>query len=573
MGAEAERGIALRSSVIALVLALVLLPVLPGRAEAASAQFRAYWVDAFGTGIFTPAEVDKLVADSKAANINALVVQVGRRGDCFCNRASMPRTQASIAAFPYDPLQTLIDKAHAQGIEVHAWIITTAIWNSLIPPADPSHVFNTHGPSKTGYDNWIMSRSDGANRGGADYYLDPGHPAAADYIAEMYLSVIRNYDVDGVNFDRVRYPDLNLGLNVPSWGYNPVAVARFREATGRSDTPMPTDPQWAQWRRDQVTNIVRKVYVESYAIKPHVSISADTITYGHGPQSPSVGAWESTRTYAEVLQDWRAWMREGILDLNIPMNYKREYCTTIDRSGPGCFGLDQQRMFEEWNEFAKDHQYSRQTAIGAAIYLNTIAGSVAQVRKALAPSTAGNTGVGWVGYSYRTPDCRTNSSCPPFRSADLSRAELTRGLTQPSEYDSVTPPVFADPAAVPVMAWKAAPTLGHVRGTVRSEVGRPLDQVRVDLYDAETDAFITTKTTDGSGWFGVVDLTPARYKAVVDPTVAYGRRVMTFGVNAGKVSTVEIDVKLVAERPNAQRGAQAAGFDPLEVDEQPNGQR
>ena len=77
------------------------------------------------------------------------------------------------------------------------------------------------------------------------------------------------------------------------------------------------------------------------------------------------GGWENTRTYREVLQDWRGWMEEGILDLNIPMNYKREHFTTEPNN--------QRRMYEEWNEFARDHQYARDVAIGAAIYLNFVA--------------------------------------------------------------------------------------------------------------------------------------------------------------------------------------------------------
>jgi uncharacterized lipoprotein YddW (UPF0748 family) len=144
-----------RSSGLALGMALLVAVVgallAPGPADAAGEdQFRAYWVDAFGEGIFTPAQVEELVTDAKAGNFNALVVQIGRRGDCFCNNAVMPRTQAAIAPYPYDPLQTLIERAHAEGIEVHAWIIATAIWNSGVAPLDPTHVYNTHGPSKTG---------------------------------------------------------------------------------------------------------------------------------------------------------------------------------------------------------------------------------------------------------------------------------------------------------------------------------------------------------------------------------------------------------------------------------------
>src|SRR2546428_8569898 len=122
----------------------------------------------------------------------------------------------------------------------------------------------------------------------------------------MYLSVARTHALHGLNFDRARYPDPPLGAGPAdnAWGYNPVALDRFQGATGRTDRPLPNDPQWSQWRRDQITNIVRKVWVEAYAVKPNLRISADTITYGDGPQGYG-GAWTQTRPYRETLQDWR----------------------------------------------------------------------------------------------------------------------------------------------------------------------------------------------------------------------------------------------------------------------------
>ena len=500
-------------------------------------QFRAYWVDAFGEGIYNETEVNQLVAASKAANMNAIVVQIGRRGDCFCNNALMPRTHANIAPLPYDPLQTLIDRAHAEGIEVHAWIIATAIWQGSTPPANPNHVYNTHGPSKTGYDNWVMTRYDGSRPG--DTYLDPGHPAAADYIVSMYTSLAENYDIDGLNFDRIRYPDGQLAAwpNDNSWGYNPVALERFHAATGRTDRPLPNDAEWSQWRREQITNIVRRVYLETHVINPDIRISADTITYGNGPAQ--LGGWEASRPYRETLQDWRAWMEEGILDLNIPMNYKREWCV-VGNEGPGCFGFPQRAWYENWNEFIKDHQYNRQTTVGSALYLNSLTDSVIQVRKALADSAAGNPSHGWVGYSYRNPDSQALSGA---RTGAASRAELARALTEPSEYDSETPPVFADPSVVPEMTWKTQPTTGHVLGTVRTANGTALDQVAVELRDAETDALVAVRLTDGTGNFGFVDVVPGRYKVVVDGGAANGRRVIAFGVSAGKVTDVAVTPK------------------------------
>ena len=487
---------------------------------AVGGQLRAFWVDAFGDGLYTQAQIDQLVSDVKAANMNAILAQVVRRGDCFCNRSSLPRTAvAGVSPAPFDPLQSLIDAAHAQGIAVYAWIITTGIWQGPAAPTDPAHAFNQHGPSASGAANWIDYRSDGASNLNNEYFIDPGHPDAAQYIVNMATSIASSYAVDGINLDRIRYPDGNFGTNVPSWGYNPTALARFQSATGRTDRPTNTDAAWTQWRRDQVTNIVRKIYLETYAIRRGITISADTISYGSGPQS--VGGWEKTRTYAEVLQDWAGWLREGILDLNIVMDYKRD----TDAS--------QRTWYLQWSDFAKDAQLGRASAIGSALYLNDLPASVRQARTATAPSAAGSPSAGWAGYSYRTPDAATDAGT---RTGASARAELINALTKPSADDPVTPPLFAAPAAAPAMPWKDQPALGQLRGIAIDTNGTPIAGAAVTLYDAG-DRAVGQRVTDGSGWFGFVDLAPGGYRATIDSPSA---RASSGGVSvtAGQVATV-----------------------------------
>ena len=479
-------------------------------------QFRAFWADAFGEGINDQAQIDALVAATKAAHANAIVAQVVRRGDCFCLRSGLPVNESVAAGF--DPLQALINTAHAQGVEVHAWVIAIAMWNSITPPKDPSHIFNVHGPATSGRDNWVMTRSDGLARLSDDWMLDPGHPDAAAWVANAATSIVRNYDVDGINLDRIRYPDGNLGSLVPSWGYNPTAVARFRAETGRSDTPSNTDPQWTQWRRDQVTGIVRRIYLESTALKPRIRVSADLITYGYGPQT--TGSWENTRAYAEQLQDWRGWLREGILDTAMLMNYKRDSLAT------------QHQMYDEWNEFAKDNQYRRSVVIGSALYLNDIASSVSQVRRALAPSAAGNNAIGWVGYSYRTPDALADAGT---RSGAISRAELIKALTQPSQYDAGTP-IFADVPTVPPMSWKTQPIFGHLRGTALATNGTLLTGTALHIVEPASGAMLRTTTSDGSGWFGFVDLPTGTYRVTTESPRVTGGVLGQATIVAGTVS-------------------------------------
>jgi uncharacterized lipoprotein YddW (UPF0748 family) len=532
-----------------LVVVLVALGLtLPARAAAPapdhgavattpSGQLRAFWVDAFGDGMYTQAQVDQLVGDVKAANMNAIVAQVVRRGDCFCNRSSLPRTTtAGVSPAPFDPLQALIDAAHAQGIQVHAWIITTGVWQGPATPTDPAHAFNQHGPSTTGVNNWIDYRSDGADRLVNEYFIDPGHPDAAAYIVRMATSIASSYNVDGINLDRIRYPDGNLGTNLPSWGYNPTAIARFQAATGRQDRPAASDAAWTQWRRDQVTNVVRKIYLETYAIRPTIRISADTITYGSGPQS--VGGWEKTRTYAEVLQDWVGWLREGIIDLNIAMDYKRD----TDPS--------QRSWYAQWSDFAKDVQGPRQSAVGSAIYLNDIASSLRQARTAVAASSAGSPSAGWVAYSYRTPDAATDAGT---RSGASARTQLINALTKASADDPVTPALFATPAVVPPMPWKEQPTQGQLRGTAVSAAGSPITQAAVTLYDAANSA-VAQRVTDGSGWFGFVDLVPGAYRVTIDSPSAVA--------STGAVSVVAGQVASVSPAPAACASSTGPGIPP-----------
>ena len=124
------------------LMSLLILSAFPAEAREPSDQreFRAFWVDAFHDGIKTPEQVDKLIADAQRANVNALIVQVRRRGDAYFNRALEPRTEDPALQPGFDALQYLIDKAHSGSprIEVHAWLATLPIWNSATPPSPPA---------------------------------------------------------------------------------------------------------------------------------------------------------------------------------------------------------------------------------------------------------------------------------------------------------------------------------------------------------------------------------------------------------------------------------------------------
>ncbi|NIN67737.1 MAG: family 10 glycosylhydrolase, partial [Anaerolineae bacterium] len=83
-------------------------------------------------------------------------------------------------------------------------------------------------------------------------YLDPGLPAVREYLVSIVEEIVNNYDVDGIHLDSVRYPGEQSG-------YNEDSVLRFNEENSTYGNPKPDDKKWGDWRRAQVTELVRLV--------------------------------------------------------------------------------------------------------------------------------------------------------------------------------------------------------------------------------------------------------------------------------------------------------------------------
>lgn len=298
-------------------------------------EVRALWV--VRSSITSPEGVDQVVADAKGAGFNTLIVQVRGRGDAYYRSRWEPRSPA-LAGQPesFDPLRRILDRAHAEGLSVHAWLNTVLLSNLGELPDDPSHVWNTHpewiavprraaaelatvDPADPQYRQRIVevSKLDMSELEGA--YLAPSHPAVKEHIYNVFIDVVENYDVDGVHFDYVRLPS-------PDFDYSPTALLRFRaeiEPT-LSDTErslfsalVATRPllyvetfpeEWDRFRRAQITEIVERIYTGVKARKPDVLVSA--AVFGNDEDA-----------LRRRFQEWKLWLERGLLDVVCPMAY------------------------------------------------------------------------------------------------------------------------------------------------------------------------------------------------------------------------------------------------------------
>ena len=539
-------------------------------------EYRAFWVDTFNTNLNNHTDVLAVVNNAKAAKANALFVQVRRRGDSWYLNSLEPPGDRTPIQPGFDPLQDVINTAHAEGIEVHAFVIMSAIWGrapNLFPPENPNHAFNLHGGFDAatntivpGPNNWLTrtllpETTPGityqGHRFGSDFWIDFGHPDAAKYTVDVLTHLVQNYDIDGLHLDRIRYPEFSVAGQTPSTGtnigYNPTSVERFQrhyDIPLGSAPPAQNNPQWNQWRRDQVTNIVRRVYLNALAIKPNLKISAALIAFG-GVGSTEA-SWNSAEAYWRVYQDWRSWTQEGILDIAIPMVYKAEHTATI------------RPQYDQWDAWLRGHLYNRAGMMGQGAFVNAIEGSLRQTRRTLTPAAGPNNLSGIIFFSMATSNIAVTNNpfaIPPGTTPTRPFAEFASGLTTGKSVNGLTlyepegmTPIFNDPAPIPTFSWKTAPTLGHMKGEARRADNTAFDTEAVTIENLDTQT-TTTTATDGGGFFGAVDLTPGSYRAQV------ANLYFCFNVVPGVVANAQLDqlapeTSLVLEpaSPNGQNG-------------------
>ncbi len=456
--------------------------------QAEKPEMRAFWVDGFNDGFKTPEQCDLLLRRLRGMHANAVFVQMRKRADAYYQSHYEGWAQDDPAQF--DALAYLCQHAHEAGkprIQVHAWINACAVGGN----ASAGALTRLH-------PEWLSLSDTGADFDGEATKIDPGNPQAADWTFRVYMDVVRHYDVDGIHLDFIRYG--GDGQTAGHWGYNTVSVARYNARYGTTGQPAFNDPRWQAWRREQVTDLVRRVYVSATALKPHLVVSAATICWGDAPKSDTAYETKSA-SYTEVFAPWRDWMREGILDLNCPMAY---------------FGLPKAAArWAGWNTFAKDRTYGRQVVMGVGAYLNPVPLTLSLLQSTRRATAAGHAGAGAVVYCYDT----TSGAHGVEHEGDTALF-------------AAIPRVWTHLVPVPPMLWKTQPKTGALMGTLLSD-GDLTPEDGVEVTATSDDAHVAqTVHADGNGFFAFASLPPGSYTVSLPSGTFPG-----FTVQAGQVTS------------------------------------
>lgn len=212
--------------------------------------------------------------------------------------------------FDTDKAKVAARIAKSLGLEYHAWMpcmLHSGLkpsWYAVNRLGEPAHVVQPYVP----------------------YYtcLDPRNKEVQAWLIEQYCKMAAIPEVDYVQLDYIRYPDVILARGLwdkyelvmneeypkADYCYCDDCVAAFKEQTG-IDIRQVKDPskckKWAQFRRDIITDFVNKLAIAVHAVGK--KISADVFPGPH-----SYAKWM-------VRQEWNKWK----IDAFFPMNYNDFY--------------------------------------------------------------------------------------------------------------------------------------------------------------------------------------------------------------------------------------------------------
>jgi uncharacterized lipoprotein YddW (UPF0748 family) len=225
-----------------------------------------------------------------------------------------------------DQVAACLKACRQHGLEIHVWKV-----NHNLATAPSNFVARLRAENRTQ-----------KSRSGEDIdWLCPSHPDNFALERDSMIEVVRNYEIDGIHFDYIRYP--NAGAC-----FCEGCRSRFEESARLKVEKWPADaltgalaPKFADWRRAQITRLVKAVSEQAHQLKPKIKVSAAVF-----------GDWASSRQ--DVGQDWKLWVDSGYLDFVCPMDYEtndrdfamlvRQQTGWINRKVPFYAGIGTYRM-------------------------------------------------------------------------------------------------------------------------------------------------------------------------------------------------------------------------------------
>lgn len=217
-------------------------------------------------------EFKEIVSHAQKQKCNTLIVHVRAFSDALYPSQLFPISSVITkqSRLTFDPLASMIDLTHQEGLAFEAWInpyrisINEKTYQQFI-----AHFMKRR---------WLNDESYTIHYGTYQYILNPAHQEVRDYITKGVQEIVKNYDVDGIHFDDYFYVEGTHGKTTQ------------------------------KERLDHVNALISQVYSAIKSVK-------DNVTFGISPQ----GNYENCLLEGADVDTWLK--EEGYVDYVMPQIY------------------------------------------------------------------------------------------------------------------------------------------------------------------------------------------------------------------------------------------------------------
>lgn len=458
-------------------------------AQLGKPEFRGAWITrmewARPSADESRQRITKVLDRAVELNMNAVFFQV--RGDCTTLYPStLEPTSRLLGGGPldWDPLKFAVDEAHKRGIQLHAYFNISTASDERNGPSDPNHVFNKNGRADAN-PNWLVYEN-GKPKPFAEYWwLNTNLPEVQTHVRRAALDLVQRYDIDGLHYDRVRFP--SSGASDDPW-----SKARFAA----------TNPQgldYNAWQRENLAHLLTDIYGACVTLRPKLMVSAAVWGIYDKTKLPQGGKSSGYSWASSGLQDYHQdsvdWLNRGCVDALVPMIYWN-------------MGADKPDYDELMHHFVQDAAASGRFIIGG----QRVFGPVEMLRQAVATGL-----VGGAGHCPFTLNRIYDKGCDALYKTSI----------------------YPDKVPVPEMAWRTKPQRGIILLVVVDAAGRPVMDAQVRMAGSNTVRF-----SSADGFCAIVDAPLSTPVTLAAEKAGSGKpaATTTVTVEPGKSSVVRLAI-------------------------------
>ena len=270
-------------------------------------EIRAIWLDR-GTivSMKNANELTNLIKELAKSGFNVIFFETVNAGYPIYPSNLLPQNPLVLG---WDPLKVAVEAAHAYGVELHAWVWAFAVGNAkhnlLIgkPVQYPGPLLSTKGRS------WALTTQNGSMKVDMlpEVWVSPANKKACDFLTELFSEIVKNYDVDGLQLDYIRFPFQKVDSQV---GFDFITKNAFKEATGMLPAlDGAINRTWTEWKVKIVGDFVRGLNTKLKTIKPTLKLSV------------AVFGIDRSLRLKIIQQDWESWLVNKWIDAAYPFYY------------------------------------------------------------------------------------------------------------------------------------------------------------------------------------------------------------------------------------------------------------